>query len=68
MTANETKLVAMIKRFLQEGDYNDEGDYVFASDTVETGPLSEPDTMVPGVVLDACELLRELSDAAVIAR
>lgn len=58
--SNEQKLIEMIRRFLQEGDYNDEGDYVFVSDTVESGPLAEPDTMVPGVVLDACALLREI--------
>lgn len=60
MTANEAKLVDMIKRFLMEGDYNDEGDYVFKSDTPETGPLSEPDTMVPRIVLDASLLLQEI--------
>ena len=56
----EQRLIDMIRRFLQEGDYNDEGDYVFTSDTPESGPLAEPDTMVPKIVLDAAELLREL--------
>jgi len=60
MDANQ-KLIAMLKRFLSEGEYNDEGNYVFVSNAVESGPLSEPDTMVPQVVLDACELLRELN-------
>ena len=60
MTDTEKRLIDMIDRFLTEGEYNDEGDYVFKSDTPESGPLAEPDTMVPGVVLDACALLREL--------
>ena len=60
MTSNEQKLIEMVKRFLIEGEYNDEGDYVFVSDTAETGPLAEPDTMVPRVVLDAINLLHEI--------
>ena len=50
--------IALLKRFLTEGDYNDEGDYVFVSDTIESGPLSEPDTMVPQLVLDVAQFLR----------
>lgn len=54
------KSIAMIERFLQEGEYNDEGDYVFVSDTIEAGLLAEPGSMVPGIVLDAAKLLAEL--------
>ena len=63
MTSNEQKLIEMVNRFLIEGEYNDEGDYVFISDTPETGPLAEPDTMVPQLVLDASALLREIRSA-----
>lgn len=52
----------IVRRFLTEGEYNDEGNYVFASDTVETGPNSEPDTMVPRLVLDAAKVLRDIDE------
>ena len=58
--SNEQKLIEMVKRFLIEGDYNDEGDYVFKSDTQETGPLAEPDTLIPRIVVDAVNLLHEI--------
>ena len=60
MTDTEKKLADMIARFLNEGDYNDDGDYMFVSDTPDDDPTVEPVPLVPGVVLDASRLLREI--------
>ena len=51
--------VALLDRFLTDGEYNDEGDYVFVSDTPESGPLAEPDTVIPRLVLDVAAFLRK---------
>lgn len=52
-------LTGMVKRFLEEGDYNEAGDYVFASDAADPEELSSL-AKIPSVVADALALVRQL--------